>query len=98
MAVKYSKGNVFRDMGFSEEESVELKFKADLYVILIRTVRKQSLTSRELEKIWDVPQPRVSEIMTGKLDKVSIGRLLNFISKIGVKIHPAEDRKMRKSA
>jgi predicted XRE-type DNA-binding protein len=93
MSVKYASDNIFKDLGFDETESVELKFKADLYVILKRTLEKQKLTSRQLEKIWDVPQPRVSEVITGKLDKVSIGRLLNFLSALGVNVHPARERK-----
>lgn len=93
MSIKYGSGNIFKDLGFDETESVELKFKADLYVILKKTFEKQKLTSRQLEKIWDVPQPRVSEVMTGKLDKVSIARLLNFLSALGVSVHPAPQRR-----
>lgn len=93
MSVKYGSDNIFTDLGFDEDESVELKFKAELYVILKKTLEKQKLTSRELEKIWDVPQPRVSEVVTGKLDKVSITRLLNFLAALGVIVQPTLYRK-----
>ena len=93
MKIKYGSDNVFKDLGFDENESVELKFKADLYVLLKKTLEKQSLTSRQLEKLWDVPQPRVSEVVTGKLDKVSIARLLNFLSALGVSVKPTLNRK-----
>ena len=96
MSVKYGSNNIFKDLGFDESESVELKFKADLYVILKKTLQKKKLTSRQLEKIWDVPQPRVSEVVTGKLDKVSIARLFNFLAALGVGVEPAQQR--RKSA
>jgi predicted XRE-type DNA-binding protein len=90
--VKSGSGNVFKDLGFDEKETIELKFKAELYVILKKTVEKQKLTSRQLEKIWDVPQPRVSEILTGKFDKVSITRLLTFLGVLGVKVQPIQSR------
>ena len=93
MSVKFASANIFKDLGFDESESVEIKFKADLYVILKKTLAKQKLTGRQLEQIWDVSQPRVSEVITGKLDKVSIGRLLHFLSALGVTVHPAEQRK-----
>ena len=90
MSVKFGSQNIFQDLGFDENESVELKFKADLYVMMKKAIDKKKLSNRELEKIWDVPQPRVSEVMTGKLDKVSIARMLNYLSAIGVRVRPTQ--------
>ena len=93
MSIKFGSDNIFKDLGFDETESVELKFKAELYVIMKKAIDKKKLTNRELEKIWDVPQPRVSEVMTGKLDKVSITRMLNYLSAIGVSVQPTQKSK-----
>lgn len=95
MSIKYGSDNVFKDLGFSETESVELKFKADLYVLLKKTMEKEKLTQRQLEKIWDVPQPRVSEVVTGKLDKVSVTRMLNFLFLLGIRVHPVLEKRER---
>lgn len=79
-------GNVFRDIGFSPEESRVLTLKAQLAALIVQVVRERQLRQRELVKIWGVPQPRVSEVLTGKLSLVSIERLIEFLGVLGVDI------------
>jgi predicted XRE-type DNA-binding protein len=71
--------NVFKDLGFSSAEAKILEFKSQLVLEIKKVCEKHSITRRSLEKIWDVPQPRVSNVMTGKIDKVSVERLLSFL-------------------
>ncbi len=79
-------GNVFQDLDFSPEESRVLTLKAQLAGLIVRVTRERQLTQRELGKIWSVPQPRVSEVLTGKLSLVSIERLIEFLGALGVEI------------
>lgn len=76
--------SVFHDLGFSEQESLMLTFKADLYGKILDVMEKKKVTPRELEKILDVPQPRVSELLNGKLSSLSIEKLLSYLEKMGV--------------
>ena len=57
-----SRGNVFEDLGFSPEEAAILRMKTQLHIEIMRAIEKQGLTPRQLEKVLDVPQPRVSEL------------------------------------
>ena len=75
---------VFHDMGFSEQESLTLTVKADLYSKILEVVEKKKIKPRELEKILDVPQPRVSELLRGKLSSLSIEKLLSYLEKMGI--------------
>ncbi|MBI2604670.1 MAG: XRE family transcriptional regulator [Deltaproteobacteria bacterium] len=77
-------GNVFDDLGFSTEESVALKIKAELFSCLLKTVRRYKLTQRDLQKILDQPQPRVSELLNGKISKMSMEKLIEYLQKLGV--------------
>ncbi len=79
-------GLVFEDLGFSPEESRVLTLKAQLATLLVRVARERQLTQKELGKVWGVPQPRVSEVLTGKLTLVSIERLIDFLGVLGVEI------------
>lgn len=81
-----SSGNVFDDLGFSQEESRVLTLKAQLAALILRVTRERQLTQRELGKIWGVPQPRVSEVLTGKLAVVSMERLIEFLGVLGVEV------------
>ena len=93
MASTKGSNNLFKDLGFKDQEAVDLKFKAELYILLIKAVESKKLKSRDLEKLWDIPQPRVSEIITGKLDKVSITRILVLLDFLGVQVTPTPIRK-----
>lgn len=75
---------VFHDLGFSEEESVSLTLKADLHGKILEIIQKQKIKPRDLEKILDVPQPRVSELLNGKVSVLSIEKLISYLEKLGV--------------
>ena len=80
--------SIFHDLGFNEQESLSLTFKADLYTKILDIVDKQSLKPRDLEKILDVPQPRVSELLRGKLSSLSIEKLISYLELMGVQTTP----------
>lgn len=76
--------SVFHDMGFNDQESLTLTVKADLYSKILEVVEKKKIKPRQLEKILDVPQPRVSELLRGKLSSISIEKLLSYLEKMGI--------------
>jgi predicted XRE-type DNA-binding protein len=78
--------NIFDLLGFSSFESEALKVRAYLLTEIIRIVQKRKYTPRDLEKILDQPQPRISEIMNGKISKMSIEKLIFYLEKLGVSI------------
>ena len=81
-----SKGNVIDDLGFSSEEAAAIKLKASLHAEIMRIVEKKKLRSRQLEKILDQPQPRISELLNGKISKMSAEKLAGYLSRLGVEI------------
>ena len=81
-----SKGNVIDDLGFSPEEAAAIKLKASLHAEILRVVEKRKLKSRDLEKILDQPQPRISELLNGKISKMSVEKLAGYLSRLGVEI------------
>ena len=81
-----SKGNVIDDLGFSPEQAAAIKLRASLHAEIMRLVQKRKLKTRELEKILDQPQPRVSELLNGKISKMSAEKLVGYLSRLGVEI------------
>ena len=53
-----STGNVFRDLGFSKEESEHLLVRADLLIQVQKTITSRRLTQSEVAKLLRVTQPR----------------------------------------
>jgi predicted XRE-type DNA-binding protein len=81
-----SSGNVIDDLGFSPDEAAAIKLKASLHAEILRLVAKRKLKSRQLEKILDQPQPRISELLNGKISKISAEKLAGYLSRLGVEI------------
>jgi predicted XRE-type DNA-binding protein len=54
--------------------------------MIVRVARELQSTQKDLGKIWGVPQPRVSEVLTGKLAVISIERLIEILGILGVEI------------
>jgi predicted XRE-type DNA-binding protein len=79
-------GNVFEDLGFAPEESQILSLKAQLASMIVRVVIRKDLSQKELMDLWDVPQPRVSEVLNGKISLMSLERLIEFLALLDVQV------------
>lgn len=77
-------GNVFADLGFPDAE--ELKAKADLVIQIIRIIEERSLKQVEAAEIMGIDQPKVSQLVRGKLDGFSMERLYRFLNALGMDI------------
>ena len=78
-----TKGSVFDQLSLDPQERLELKLKADLHQDILKLIKKKRLTPRQLEKVLDVPQPRVSELVRGKLSLLSVSKLLYYAHLLG---------------
>jgi len=79
---RVTKGNVLDDLGFSPEETVILKFKTELYQAILRHARKY--TPKQLEAILGEYQPRISELLNGKIANKSVDKLLYYAGRLGI--------------
>ena len=77
-----TRGNVLDDLGFSAEQATALKFKAELYQAILKVAKKYS--QKELQIILGEPQPRVSELMNGKIANKSVDKLLFYAGRLGM--------------
>jgi len=82
-----TQGSVLDDLNISEQSRLELKLKADLHQDILKLIRKRRFTPRQLEKLFDIPQPRVSELLRGKLSLLSVSRLLYYAYLLGARAH-----------
>ena len=77
-----TRGNVLDDLGFSPEQATALKFKAELYQAILKCAKKYS--QKELQVILAEPQPRVSELLNGKIANKSVDKLLYYAGRPGI--------------
>lgn len=81
-----SSGNVFSDLGFSDEEAALLQLKTELKISIEREVRRRKLTRKDLAKVLDVQQPQVSDLMTGKVSKMTVDKLTKYAHRLGMTV------------
>jgi predicted XRE-type DNA-binding protein len=88
MAIKVqrSSGNVFRDLGFSPKEAESLRLRAELMIQLGRLIKARKLTQKSAAKLFGVTQPRISDLMRGKIDLFSIDMLVNMLARAGMRL------------
>ena len=84
--LRRSSGNVFRDLGFSSEEAENLRIRSEMMVRLTRVIEDRGLTQVEAARIFGATQPRVSDLVRGKIELFSIDMLVNMLCKAGLQV------------
>ena len=79
-------GNVFRDLNFAAEEAEHLRIRADLMIELSKLIEDRGLTQTQAAKLFGVSQPRISDLVRGKIDRFSIDTLVAMLSSAGVRV------------
>jgi predicted XRE-type DNA-binding protein len=81
-----TRGDIFGDLGFSPEQSLELTIKSDLHRSLLEHIRKSKMTQAELAKVLHVHQPDVSNLLRGKLNLFSITKLCQYADRLKLRV------------
>lgn len=84
--IRRSSGNVFRDLGFAAEEAANLKVRSDLMIRLSKLIDTRGLTQADAAALFGVTQPRVSDLVRGKIDRFSIDTLVAMLGNAGLKV------------
>jgi predicted XRE-type DNA-binding protein len=93
-----SSGNVFADLGLPDAD--ELYAKATLSLIIARMIRDRGLTQAEAAKLLGTTQPKISELVRGRLAGFSMERLFRYLNALGmnVRIHVSEAESRKEPA
>ena len=86
LRVTRSSGNVFRDLGFPLEEAEHLKIRSDLMIQLQKLIASRGFKQAETAKILRVTQPRVSDLLRGRIDLFSTDALIDMLARLGIRV------------
>jgi predicted XRE-type DNA-binding protein len=84
--IRRSAGNVFQDLGFSTVESENLKLRADLMIELSKVIKARRLTQAKAATLFGVTQPRISDLVRGKIDRFSVDTLVAMLGHAGTHV------------
>lgn len=93
--IRRSSGNVFRDLGFSNDEAEHLKIRSSLMIQVRKVLESQRLTQAEAAELFGVSQPRISDLVRGKINLFSIDTLVDMLAHAGVRISVKFQRAVR---
>ncbi|SEG13403.1 Predicted DNA-binding protein, contains XRE-type HTH domain [Bryocella elongata] len=78
--------SVWDALGFSTEEGANLEARASLMRELREIIRSRSWTQAVAAKQCRVSQPRLNDLMRGRIDKFSIDALVNMAASLGLRV------------
>lgn len=70
----------------TSEAAENMKLRSGLMIALKKRVRHLGLTQAQAAKLFGVTQPRVSDLMRGKIDLFGIDALINMMSAAGLRV------------
>jgi predicted XRE-type DNA-binding protein len=77
-------GNVFFDVGFPPDEAENLLLRAQLMSRVRAAAR--GMTQRDAAKQFGVSQPRLNDLLRGKIGKFSLDGLVNMLGHAGMRV------------
>ncbi|MCP4471922.1 MAG: XRE family transcriptional regulator [Gammaproteobacteria bacterium] len=63
-----------------------LKIRSELMIQLERGIAERGITQKQAAELLGVSQPRVSDLLKGKIEKFSIDMLVNMLASLGKKV------------
>ncbi|NJD10587.1 MAG: XRE family transcriptional regulator [Gemmatimonadetes bacterium] len=84
--VRRARSNVFQDLGFSTPVAENLRVRAELMTRVRELIAHRELTQTEAAGVLGVSQPRVSDLVRGRIELFSIDSLVNMLAAAGCTI------------
>lgn len=76
--------NVFRDIGFPQEEAENLLLRSELMSQAREMAQRYS--QQEAAKMLGITQPRLNQLLKGKISLFSLDALVNMLAKAGLRV------------
>lgn len=88
-----SSGNVFADLGFGTEEAQNLLLRSQMMMAVADWYESSGLTQAMAAKVLGITQPRLNQVLKGKINEFSLDALVNMATcagmRVGLTIKPA---------
>ncbi len=94
--VEKGSGNIFKDLGFSDEVAEKELLKAQLGTEIFRILKERKLTQVDAAKLLGVKHADISRLKAAKLSDYSLEQLMRLLNRLNcdieIRIIPSEDR------
>jgi predicted XRE-type DNA-binding protein len=83
---RQSFGNVWEALEDTPAEAASMTMRSNLLIAIEQQVRGWKLTQAAAARRLDITQPRLNDLLHGKIDKFSLDTLIDLATKAGVKV------------
>jgi predicted XRE-type DNA-binding protein len=87
---KVTKTQTFADVWDAMEdtpgEAAAMRLRADIMIAITERMRAWNVTQREAAQRLGITQPRLNELLTGKINKFSLDALIALAQRAGIKV------------
>jgi predicted XRE-type DNA-binding protein len=78
--------NVWDALSDSPEEAANLTMRSDLMIQITQIIEKNGWTQAEAAKRCGVSQPRINDLLRGRISRFSLDALVNIAAALGRKV------------
>ncbi|MEE8056679.1 MAG: XRE family transcriptional regulator [Pseudomonadales bacterium] len=86
MTTVKANNNIYEALGFEQAEAENLRIRSQLMMKLEAFIKKQEFTQTAAASFFGVEQPRISDLVNGKINKFTIDMLVNMLAKAQVRV------------
>jgi predicted XRE-type DNA-binding protein len=79
--------NVWDALEDSPEMAANMTMRSDLLIALRRRIVQWKVTQAEAARRLGITQPRLSDLLRGRIDKFSLDALINLVRQAGLQVH-----------
>jgi predicted XRE-type DNA-binding protein len=83
--VQAGSGNVFADLGYADARERSLKVRLAMEVN--RALSEKALSQEGVAELLGIRQPHVSDLVRYRLNRFSVERLMDFLTRLGKDVH-----------
>ena len=95
MKENLSTDNIFADLGLKNAE--ELRARSDLMSEVVTIIRNSGLSQKEIAEILKISAPKVSALMTGKINDFSNDTLVYYLTLLGCNVEGNAQHRISRS-
>ena len=78
--------NVFADLGFAPEEAQNLQLRSQTMMAVESWYRTSGLTQAKAAEALGITQPRLNQLLKGKIGEFSLDALVNMAARAGMRV------------
>jgi predicted XRE-type DNA-binding protein len=78
--------NLFAAFGVPEDAAKNLQIRSTLMIELAKYIKRHELTQSQAAEYFGVSQPYISDLMNGRIDRVSIDKLVTLLDRAGRRV------------